>query len=92
MLLPHGETEERKRYAMPDPDALGPSYGRLYDATWYRHPFGTPLPETIEVSREDLRRLLSLANGYLTLTTYELGQEHCVSKLRDVWRARKARP
>lgn len=88
MRLPHDETDERKRYAMPDPDALAPAYGSLYDAAWYR---GDRTTETVTVSREELRRLLSLAGGYLDLTTYELGQEHCVEKLRDVWRARRAR-
>ncbi len=38
----------------------------------------------------DLRTLLSAVSDYLHLTTYELGQEHCVRQLRDMWRYRRA--
>lgn len=76
--LPHAETDERKRYSMTDPDSA-----RLRGAM-RRCRYGKP-------TREDLLAVLGAATDYLHLTTYELGQEHCVSQLRDVWRARRAR-
>jgi hypothetical protein len=81
--LPHDETDERKRYSMPDVDELHDAYIRLYRAVWYDHE-GAP-------DIEDIKRVLMLANGYVSLTTYELGQECCVGKLRDIWRARRHR-
>jgi len=90
MRLPHGETDERKRYSLPDPDALSEHYEKAYDAVYYRgRPLGDASPVTLD--KDDAAALLILARGYLDLTTYELGQECCVEKLRDVWRARRAR-
>lgn len=91
LRLPHDETDPAKRYSMPDPD------GRLfasYDAARRRLSPGCSLedlPAEVRLSREELEHVLRLAMGYLDLTTYSLGQEHCVEKLRDIWRARRAR-
>ena len=87
LLLPHGEADPRKRYIMPSPDARADAYSSAYHAAWY----GTQRDaETVTLDKETLRSLIALAGGYLDLTTYELGQEHCVGKLRDIWRARRA--
>lgn len=92
MTLPHGETDPRKTYSMPDPDALAEAYGRARQRAW---PPGTMQhgprdDDEVMVSAGDLRRVLDLARGYLDLTTHALGQERCVGKLRDIWRARRA--
>jgi len=87
LRLPHDETDERKRYTMPDPDALIELVRSARDKT-YPHDFGAFDPSVI--TREEMVALTSLAEGYFVLTTYELGQEHCVQKLRDIWRARRA--
>lgn len=81
LRLPHDETDERKRYSMPDPDEHAEAYGEVYRCLYGGE----------ELSREQLKRVLELAGGYMALTTYELGQECCVEKLRDIWRARRAR-
>lgn len=81
MRLPHGEADERKRYSMADPDACDEAYAAV--RRWQ-------FSEGEEPSREDFARVLAMADCYLHLTTYELGQEHCVRQLRDVWRARRA--
>ena len=89
LRLPHDETDESKRYTMPHPDALATNYGavrsKLYPCVRLED-----LPETVTLGRVELEHVLRLAGGYLDLTTYQLGQEHCVEKLRDIWRARKA--
>ena len=38
----------------------------------------------------DVGRVLEAAESYIHLTTYELGQEHCVAKLRHIWRTLRA--
>ena len=78
MRLPHGETDHRKRYSFSDPDSE-----RLIEAL-DRCRYGTP-------TREDVLLVLGVASDYMHLTTYELGQEHCVRQLRSIWRARRAR-
>jgi hypothetical protein len=83
LKLPSGETDPGKRYSMPDPDALADAYSALYRARWYGERDATP---------EEVSQVLMLAQAYLHLTTYELGQECCVRKLRDIWRARRAEP
>lgn len=83
--LPHDETDPDKRYSMPDPDALADAYQRVR-SHWSRG--AQPSEGNME---SDLAAVLALARGYLDLTTYELGQECCVGKLRDIWRARRAR-
>lgn len=87
LLLPRGEEDERRTYVMPDPDQTGT--GDAMRALWAAA-FDGRAKEKITVSRDDVERVLGLASGYLDLTTYELGQEHCVKKLRDIWRARRA--
>lgn len=80
--LPHDEADPNKRYIMPDPDGcLGESVHRLSAA----------LNTGREVDISDVIHVLMLARGYLDLTTYKLGQECCAGKLRDIWRARRAR-
>lgn len=84
MDLPHGETHRDKVYSMPDPDGLIGAYENVRERVYH--------PEwKLDPTREDLKRVLMLAEGYLDLTTYTLGQECCVGKLRDIWRARRAR-
>lgn len=101
MRLPHDESDPQKLYSFPDPDVLVDSYIALRDEV---HP---PFADSAEFAvgrreRSDSGKrvvtythaayVLMLANAYLTLTTYELGQEHCLRKLRDIWRARRATP
>lgn len=81
LRLPHGETDETKTYSMPDPDALHEAYDAVYRFRYYGGPEPTPT---------QLSHVLTLAGGYLDLTTYTLGQECCVGKLRDIWRARRS--
>lgn len=82
MRLPHNETDPTRLYSMPDPDALADSYKAAYRRRWYDGP---------ELTQDQLDDVLALAKGYLDLTTYVLGQECCVGKLRDIWLARRAR-
>lgn len=82
LRLPHGNTDPEKAYAFPDPD-------QRPEAIWSLHQWlfaGGPKP-----SRDALIHIERLADAYVSLTTYELGQECCVRKLRDIWRARRAR-
>ena len=83
MQLPHDETDERKRYAMPDPDELMSLYRAARDRRYY------PNSRQCYTDEQITDALIALAGGYLDLTTYELGQECCVQKLRDIWRARR---
>ncbi len=90
--LPHGEVDPIDTYSMPDPDALVDTY---FDARRAVFPANgvlqsPPYPD-VTLTYSQAVDLLALAEGYLTLTTYELGQECCVEKLRDIWRARRAR-
>lgn len=78
MRLPHDESNERKRYSFSDPDSE-----RIAEAM-DRCRYGTP-------TREDMLVVLGVACDYVHLTTYALGQEHCVGQLRAIWRARRAR-
>ncbi len=80
--LPSPTADPSERYSMPDPDVLYSAYERVYRSVW--HDRGEP-------KIEDVKSVLALADGYLDLTTYPLGQECCVGKLRDVWRARRLR-
>ena len=87
LLLPHDAPDRRGDYLMPDPEHGAEAYRSLYGAAFD----GSGSDGDVVVTRTELRRVLALASGYLTLTTYELGQEHCVGKLRDIWRARRKR-
>lgn len=82
MPLPHGESDPAKEYSMPDPDALLETYDAAYSAHY---------SEKRALTEHQLAVILTLASGYLDLTMYALGQECCVEKLRDIWRARRAR-
>lgn len=89
LRLPHGETRPERRYSMPDPDGLAADYLAVREKLY---PGGLEdLPKVVVLGRVELEHVLRLAGAYLDLTTYELGQEHCVGKLRDIWRARRAR-
>lgn len=79
--LPHGEADSTKVYTMSNPDTVCEAAERVHEAVYRTG--ATPDPG-------DLRTLLSAVSDYLHLTTYELGQEHCVRQLRDMWRARRA--
>jgi hypothetical protein len=81
MRLPHDETDMRKRYTLPDPDVLGDSVTIAHRYLYY----GEREPTKVE-----WQNVVALAEAYFFLTTYTLGQEHCVEKLRHVWRARRA--
>lgn len=83
MRLPHDETDETKRYSMADPDALAELAHSAHVAVY---------SDKRPLTREESTALLSIAQSYMALTTYELGQEHCVGKLRDIWRARRPGP
>ena len=86
------ETENASSCSGPngDPDA---GYDAWMSVRHARFPPGplAPTPETVTVDAAELATVLSLAEGYLDLTMYELGQGCCVGKLRDIWRARRAR-
>lgn len=81
LRLPDSSAPPEERYAMPDPDALCESRSRLRRAAYG--------DGTVDI--KDVKRVLWLADGYIDLTMYELGQECCVEKLRDIWRARRRR-
>lgn len=85
LRLPVGETDPNKIYHYPDPDALKPDYLEA------RSKFYTSGGRTQPLSEHELYVLFELAGAYLNLTTYALGQECCVEKLRDIWRARRAK-
>lgn len=92
MNLPHGETDSRKTYSMPDPDALSDACSEAHHAV-FPHTSelrGPPYPD-VTLTYSQAVALLTLSEGYRVLTMHELGQEHCVEKLRDIWRARRAR-
>lgn len=78
LRLPINATDERERYSMPYPDDE-----RFWEV---RHRFFA----AGEITQADGHYLFALAEAYLHLTTYPLGQERCVQKLRDIWRARRA--
>ncbi len=82
-------------YSFPDPDYLTQAYLRLRSAAFpcsrRRNTGGELTPAPGPFDAEDVRHVLDLARGYLDLTTYELGQECCVAKLRDIWRSRRRR-
>lgn len=79
--LPHNETDETKRYSLTDPRAGEAAYAAVY--RWKYYGEREPMPDELAI-------VLMLAGDYLHLTTYELGQECCVRKLRDMWRALRA--
>ena len=68
---------------MPDPDAL---YDRYSDARSKVFDFTRELGDRgdITLTYEQATALVALAEGYLALVTYQLGQECCVRKLRDM--------
>jgi hypothetical protein len=78
MTIPHDETDQRKQCSFSNPDSE-----RIEEAM-DRCRYGSP-------TREDILVVLGVASDYLHMTTYELGQEHCVGQLRAIWRARRAR-
>lgn len=88
VTLPHGETDPRKTYSLPNPEALRPARDRVRHACYPQPAFSAP--DQITVDRSDLVRLLMLADGYLVLAAGPGGQELMVGKLRDLWRARRA--
>jgi hypothetical protein len=85
LRLPSPDAPESERYVMPDPYALHEAYARVHHASYRGIFYGEDL------KRDDVKAVLELARGYLDLTTYPLGQETCVGKLRDIWRALRKR-
>lgn len=81
ITLPHGETDTTKQYSLSNPDHVAEAAERVHQSVYRTETAPEPA---------DLRTLLSAVNDYLHLTTYALGQEHCVRQLRDIWRARRA--
>jgi hypothetical protein len=80
--LPTPDAPPNDVYSMADPEYLPEALREIYGWLYYSER---------EPSREALVQVMSMAQGYIHLTTYELGQENCVEKLRDIWRARRAR-
>lgn len=81
LKLPHGETDPAHIYVVPDPREVARAVERMHRATYYGG-------ETI--SDREWAILSDAAAAYVYLTTDILGQEHCVAKLRDIWRAMRA--
>ena len=79
--LPHGETDERKRYTSADPDRCSEAVGVLH--YWLHNGGASPTFEQFE-------QVLALAKSHIHITTHELGEKHGIKKLRDIWRARRA--
>lgn len=82
MALPRADSEGPDRYVMADPDACAEAFARFR-----AHVYGGEAAP----SEDDIKRVLAMAGCYLHLTTYALGQEHCVGQLRDIWRERRRR-
>jgi len=82
MRLPSPDAPRDLQYNMCDPDYMAERVRTIRTAHYSSG-------ETL--SREDVAVLLLLADDYLHLTTCACGQEHCVRKLRDIWRARRGR-
>jgi hypothetical protein len=80
--LPTPDAPPDKTYSMVDPDYLPEALREVYGWLYYSER---------EPSRQALAHVVAMAEDYMHLTTYELGQENCVKKLRDIWRARRAR-
>jgi hypothetical protein len=83
MTLPSEDAPPDERYSMPDPDADLEAFVRLRAAAFD--------PDRPHADINDIRAVLSLANGYLDLTRGEAGQEVNVKRLRDIWRERRRR-
>lgn len=79
--LPHDETDDRNVYSLSNPDYVRDVAERVHRAVYRTDSPADP---------DDIRALLSSVSDYLHLTTCELGQEHCVRQLRDLWRYRRA--
>ena len=89
LQLPHDNDDPSKRYALADPDELTPYAVRAYRATYYDEPDDSD--ELVTVSRKSMIALLAMAESYQALTMSALTQKDAVGKLRDLWRARRAR-
>ena len=85
LILPHDEDRPSHNYQMPWPGGDNAMILPVIDhqARWTD-------AESLTIKVTDLRRIIALAQGYMDLTTYELGQGVCVEKLKDLWRARRA--
>lgn len=80
--LPYDETNPAKVYTLVDPESVYEDVQSARDGHCHHKR---------ELTRHEIALLLDIAGDWLHLTTYELGQECCVGKLRDLWRARRAR-
>lgn len=90
LRLPHDETAPEKLYSFPNPDALIVAFRALNQEVYLFADDEQRSRDRVTVSYDHVAYVLMLANAYLDLTMYELGQECCVEKLRDIWRARRA--
>jgi hypothetical protein len=89
LRLPHSETAPEKLYSFPNPDTLIVAFRALNQEVYLFADDEQRSRNRVTVSYEHVAYVLMLAHAYLDLTMYELGQEHCVEKLRDIWRARR---
>ncbi len=74
--------------ADPADELAGEAYGSLYHQVFSG--FSNPQPEVLTVNRRELQRVLSLAEAWMFLGTYELGTACVVEKLRQVRAALRA--
>lgn len=72
-------------YQFPDPtdEAMRAAFDTLYRRVFHDVLDPTP-PTDVMVNRLELQRVLSLAQGYLDLGTYELGTNAVLEKLRAI--------
>lgn len=84
-LLWFGETAS-DGWSITDPASkeLGEACHRL------RYGLPQPTNDAEKQFRSDVYRVLRVVDDYQHLTTYELGIEHIVKKLRAIWKAVKA--
>lgn len=91
----HGYIRFGEGWIIADPtddknvEAYGALCGKAYPLRGFDLDTGLfePVPDTVQVDRVELQRLLKLAEAYLHLGTYELGVGCVIGKLRDIRKA-----
>ena len=84
LRVPHDESDSSKVASWPNPD---------HESVQNAFAVTTDMLGTGVLSERERLAVLTLqgiADAYVHLTTYELGQETCVRALRGIWRARRA--